>query len=172
MRSYVYLAAAAATLSVATPALAGPYTVTADAKGTVLQSLTLVNKADLDFGTVAPDFLVADTVSVDADSGARTTAASKVVLLPGTFSRGIFEGAGTPGNTAQISLTQPAGGVISNGTQTVAATLKLDAASAAPTVTIPVGGKFTVYVGGDFVIGANQASGLYVGQFDVTANYQ
>ena len=33
-------------------------------------------------------------------------------------------------------------------------------------------GSFTVYVGGDFQIAANQANGLYAANFDLTADYQ
>jgi hypothetical protein len=72
----------------------------------------------------------------------------------------------------QITLGQPAGGVIVNGGNSIAAALTLDSASAAPTRTIPVGGVYSVYVGGTFDIAANQASGVYTAQFDVTATYQ
>jgi uncharacterized protein DUF4402 len=171
MRFYLPLAAVAATLVAATPAAAQQATATANAKGIVLQSLTLNWISDLDFGTVAPDTLNPGTVSIDADTGARTTGGA-VVALPGAFSRARFDGAGTAGRTVQLTLTQPAGGVICNSAcaNTVGAVLSLD--SGGTTRTIPVTGAYTAYVGGVFSIGANQASGLYTAQFDLTADYQ
>lgn len=169
MRFTLTLAAAAATLAFATPAAAQQAQATATAKGIVLQSLTLVRTSDLDFGTVAPDVTNPGTVAINANTGARATTGS-VVALPGAFSRASFDGAGNAGNLVQLTLNQPAGAVISSGTNTVGAVLSLD--SAGTTRTIPAGGTFTVYVGGVFSIAANQPSGLYSAQFDLTANYQ
>jgi hypothetical protein len=169
MRFSVSLAALAATLVAATPAAAQQAQATATAKGVVLQSLTLVRTSDLDFGTVAPDASNPGTVTVNADTGARSTGGA-VVALPGAFSRGSFDGAGTAGNLVQLTLNQPAGGVISSGSNTVGALLNLD--SGGTTRAIPAGGTFTVHVGGVFSIAANQPSGLYSAQFDLTADYQ
>ena len=171
MMRYTLLVAAFAA-SIATPALAQQANATANAKGTVLQALTLVNKSDLDFGTVAPDFSNPDVVSIDANSGARTIANGFVVGLPGLYTRAQFDGNGTPGKTVAVSLGQPAGGVVTSGGNVVAAVLKLDSASAAGPLVIPAGGVFSTYVGGDFTIGANQPSGVYTAQFTVTAVYQ
>ena len=57
MRFHVCFAALAATVVAASPAIAQQAPASALAKGTVLQSLTLVRQSDLDFGTVAPDKL-------------------------------------------------------------------------------------------------------------------
>ncbi len=171
MRYSICLAALAASIVAATPAAAQQATATADAKGIVLQSLTLQWVSDLDFGTVAPDVLNPGTVSINADTGARTTGGS-VVALPGAFSRARFDGRGTPSNTVVLSLAQPAGGVICNAgcVDTVGVVLGLD--SGGTTRIIPAGGVYSVYVGGDFSIAANQTSGLYSAQFDLTADYQ
>jgi len=169
MRLKLCLAALAASAVSATPAFAQQATATAEARGVILQSLTLVRQTHLDFGTVAPDALNPGSVSIDADSGARSTGGA-VVALPGAFSRARFDGSGTAGNTVQLTLNQPAGGVIVSGANTVAAVLNLD--SGGTNRTIPAGGVFSVYVGGDFTIAANQASGLYTADFDLTAEYQ
>jgi hypothetical protein len=173
MRFTLTLAAAAATLAFATPAAAQQAQATATgnpvAKGVVILPLTLSKTSDLDFGTVAPDVTNPGTVAINANTGARATTGS-VVALPGAFSRASFDGAGNAGNLVQLTLNQPAGAVISSGTNTVGAVLSLD--SAGTTRTIPAGGTFTVYVGGVFSIAANQPSGLYSAQFDLTANYQ
>ncbi|MGN6058827.1 MAG: DUF4402 domain-containing protein [Sphingomicrobium sp.] len=169
MRFSVSLAAVAATLVAATPAAAQQAQATATAKGIVLQSLTLVRTADLDFGTVAPDVNNPGTVTINADTGARSTGGS-VVALPGSFSRASFDGSGNAGNVVQLTLNQPAGAVISSGSNTVGAVLNLD--SGGTSRVIPAGGTFTVNVGGVFSIAANQPSGLYSATFDLIANYQ
>lgn len=169
MRFSVSLAAVPATLVAATPAAAQQAQATATAKGIVLQSLTLVRTADLDFGTVAPDVNNPGTVTINADTGARSTGGS-VVALPGSFSRASFDGSGNAGNVVQLTLNQPAGAVISSGSNTVGAVLNLD--SGGTSRVIPAGGTFTVNVGGVFSIAANQPSGLYSATFDLIANYQ
>ena len=133
------------------------------------QSLTLNWISDLDFGTVAGDTLNPGTVSIDADTGARTTTGA-VVALPSTFGRAQFDGFASPNQSVQLTLNQPAGGVIINGANSVGAVLDLDAGGVNRTTSST--GAFSVFVGGDFSIAANQAAGLYSAQFDLTADYQ
>src|SRR4029079_15584022 len=130
MRYTVSIAAIAATLVAATPAMAASSaTATANARGIVLKSLSLSSTADLDFGTVAADATNPGTVSVDADTGARSTSGA-VVALPGAFARGQFDGLGDPNATVALTLSQPAGGVIWTGgpacPASIPATLTLD----------------------------------------------
>jgi hypothetical protein len=173
MRLNVCLAALAATFVAATPAMAASTaTATANAKGVVLQSLTLNWVKDLDFGTVAGDPLAGGDVVVDADTGARSTTGA-VVALPGAFNRAQFDGFASPNVPVQLTLTQPAGGVICNGTgcvNTIGAALALDQGGAT-TRNTGTTGAFTVNVGGTFTLGAAQAAGLYTAQFDLTAIY-
>lgn len=169
MRLSLGIAAVAATFAAASPAFAQAYTETAEARGTILQSLTLTKVTDLDFGTIAADALVAGTVSIDADTGARS--GTNVSMLPGVFSRAQFDGLGANAQIVELTLTQPAAGVLVNpaGDQ-IPAVLTLDSNGA--TRTLPASGLFSVYVGGDFDIAANQPNGLYTAQFDLTAEYQ
>jgi hypothetical protein len=172
MRKIVCLAALAASLVAAAPAMAASTaTATANAKGVVLQSLTLNWISDLDFGTVAGDTTNPGTVSINADTGARSTTGA-VVALPGAFGRAQFDGFASANQSVQLTLTQPAGGVICNAAcaNTVGAVLNLDNAGAT-TRNTGATGAFTVFVGGDFSIAANQAAGLYTAQFDLTAVY-
>ncbi len=169
MRFNFYLAAVAATLVAATPAVAQQRSATAEARGVVLQPLTLTKVWDLDFGTVAGSN-VAGGVTVDANSGVRT-ASGGVVAAPSTFSRGRFDGLGQAGQTVGLSLTPPTGNVLVSGSNTVAVnSLSLDSGGA--TRVIGSGGSFTVYVGGDFGIAANQPNGTYSALFSLTADYQ
>src|SRR4051794_8061605 len=115
MRYTVSIAALAATLVAATPAeAASTATATANARGIVLKSLSLSSTADLDFGTVAADATNPGSVTVDSNTGVRTTGGA-VVALPGAFGRGQFDGLGDPNASVQLTLSQPAGGVICSG---------------------------------------------------------
>ena len=107
MRFTVYLAAAAATLAVATPAVAQQASANALAKGVVVQPLDFAKDQDLDFGTVVGS-AVAGNVVIDADTGGRTIGGgvTGVPSFPGD--RGLFTGAGTAGQTVLLTLNAPA----------------------------------------------------------------
>lgn len=169
MRLSLGIAALAATFALASPAAAQTAsTATAEARGTILQTLSLSRVEDLDFGTIAADDTLAGTVTIDADTGARS--GSNVSLLPGLFHRAEFQAYGATNQVVTFALTQPAGGVLVNGANSITANLVLDQD---PTLTRTVGasGVVTVYVGGTFGIAANQANGVYAADFDLTANF-
>jgi len=171
MRFSLYLAAAAATLAAATPAAAQQASANALAKGVVVQPLTLAQVQDLDFGTVVGS-AASGTVHIDADTGGRTVTGgvTGVPSFPGN--RGLFQGAGTAGQTVQLTFTQPAVLVSqSNPTDLITVnSMFLDSAGA--TRVIGTGGVFNVGVGGDFTIAANQPPALYQATFTLTADYQ
>lgn len=177
MRLNLCLAALAATL-VATPALAQSFpsdTENATARGTVLQSHSLVNGTALDFGIVTVDPLNAGTVSVSASgSPVRTTGgAGGVTLLPSSFSAARFDGLAAPLENVVLTLTPPTGGYITdaaNDTITVSS-MYVDQSNNLNRQANG-SGNFTVYVGADFSLAANQASGVYSGTFQLTAEYQ
>jgi hypothetical protein len=172
MRRSLCLAALAASALSATPALAQQASATAEARGVVLQPLTLARIQDLDFGTVVGS-AVAGTVSIDADTGARsvTGGVTGVPSFPGD--RGLFQGAGTAGQDVVLTLNAPTLLIsTSNPLDTITVnSMALDAGNAT-TRTIGVTGIFQVGVGGDFAIAANQPAGLYTANFDLTADYQ
>lgn len=172
MRYSLCLAAVAATIASATPAFAQLASATAEARGVVLQPLTLVRLQDLDFGTVVSS-AAAGTVTIDADTGARgvTGGVTAVPSYPGD--RGLFQGAGTPGNDVILSLSAP--GLLisqSNPADTITVNSMVLDNGNATTRTIGATGVFEVGVGGDFAIAANQPAGLYAADFDLTADYQ
>jgi hypothetical protein len=170
MRLNICLAALAATLVAATPAVAQQRTASGTAKGTVLSPLSLVNSGDLDFGTVASTN-VAGTVAVDADTGLRSVTGG-VVPVPSTPTLARFDGLGQAGQTVVLSLTPPTGNVLVSGTNSVTVnSMTLDNGNATTRV-IGSGGNFSVYVGGNFGIAANQANGTYSALFALTADYQ
>src|SRR3954465_3866593 len=110
MRFNLYLAAVAAALVAATPAVAQQASATAEARGVVLSPLTLTKVTDLDFGTVAAT-AVAGTVSVNPDTGIRTVGAGGGAV-PSAFSRGRFDGLAQAATTVQLTLVPPTGNVL------------------------------------------------------------
>lgn len=173
MRFKFALAALAATVAFASPAMAQVVTSTdsAEARGTVLQPLTLIRFQDLDFGTVLGS-AVLGSVTIDADDGNRTVSGGVAEVGINNGQRAIFTGSGPAGDTVDLVLTQPAGGLLyRDATTTLAGVLVLDQGGTT-TRTIDSAGAFAVGVGGTFSIAANQAAGVYVADFDLTAVYQ
>lgn len=169
MRSKILLAALAATTAFAAPAQAQTVSATAEARGLVLQPLTLSRVDDLDFGTVISS-AVAGSVTINEDSGFRTLSGG-VAAGPQAGNRALFAGAGTAGQQVDLDLAYPA--VLVSGANTIAITsLDFDnGGGVATTRTIGAGGTFQIGVGGTFAIGANQPAGLYAADFQVTAEY-
>jgi len=178
MRLNICLAAVAATLVAATPAVGQQVSVNnATAKGTVLLPLSLSETQQLDFGTVIASTTVgADgNVVIDPATGARSFPAGNVIgvaTYPGQ--RGLFQGAGTAGRSVLLTLTPPS--VLTSGTNTLAVnSMSFDGCGAgcvSTSRTIDVTGAFTIGVGGDFEVLANQPNGLYSASYAVTADYQ
>ena len=101
-----------------------------------------------------------------------TSMCAGVVAVPSTPTRARFDGLGQAGQTVLLTLTPPTGNVLVSGTNTVTVnSMSLDQ-SGATTRVIGSGGNFSVYVGGDFGIAANQPNGVYSALFTLTADYQ
>lgn len=174
MRSNICLAALAATLVTATPALAAPGTAsaTAEARGVVLQPLTLVKLQDLDFGTVVGS-AAAGTVSIDPDTGARTVTGgvTGVPSFPGD--RALFQGAGSVNQDVLLSMAAPTVLVsTANPADTINVTSMTFDNGNTTLRNLGASGVIQFGIGGDFAIAANQPAGLYTANFDVTADYQ
>ena len=168
MRFKLAFAALAATVAFASPALAQTAaTEPAEARGTILQRLTLVEDANLDFGTVLSS-AAAGTVSIDSDSGVRsvTLGVSGVAINPGH--RAQFTGYGDPNMQVNLSLSAPAF-LVSGANAVGVSSMTFD--SGGTTRVINATGAFQFGVGGTFAIAANQPAGLYTGVFTVTAQY-
>ena len=174
MRFNICLVALAATVVTASPAFAQQASATAEARGRVLAPLTLTKAFDLDFGTVSSDPLAAGTVAVDVTNPASPARnfTGGVTLVPSVWQPAEFDGKGEPGRAFTLTLNPPAS-LTSGGNSITVNSMVLDTCSCVTdTRSADLAGNFTVYVGGDFAIGANQASGLYTANFTVTADYQ
>jgi hypothetical protein len=168
MRLTLGIAAIAATFAAATPASAQ---VAADARGTILQPLTLSKTQDLDFGTVVASNTLG-TVTINADTGVRTSTGG-VTLVGNQGTRGLFIGAANPNSTVTLTVS-PVTSLVnqSDNTQTIDVTnFVLDQSDLRIR---PMGSNstFQVGVGATFNIKANQLQGLYRTTFQVTAQYQ
>ena len=174
MRYTICLAALAATLATATPAFAQAVSASAnaEARGVVLQPLTLTKVDDLDFGTVIST-AVAGTVVIDADDGSRSVTGGVLAVPSYPGGRGLFSGNGTAGQDVNLTLNSP--GLLVSTTNpldvVVVNSMYLDNGNLLVR-TIGLTTVFDVGVGGDFAITANQPNGLYSAQFDLTADYQ
>jgi hypothetical protein len=190
MRFNLRLAALAATVAFASPALAQEIepaptptpapapvatdTATATAKGLVLQPLTLTKVDDLDFGTVLAS-TVAGSVTIDADTGGRTADGGVTLVASNPGGRGLFTGAGTEGQEVLLTLTPPAQNLLISSTDsddTILISEMVFDEEDSTTRTIGDGGTFNVGVGATFEIAASQPNGFYRADFDVTADYQ
>jgi len=174
MRFKICFAALAATVVAASPAFAQQASATAQARGLVLQPLPLSKAFDLAFGTVSGDPTNPGTVVVGVTNPASPTRTQTgaVTLVPSVWQPAEFDGAGEPGRAVTVTLNPPA--TLVSGTNSITVnSMVLDTCNCTTdTRTVDGAGAFKVYVGGDFAIAANQASGLYTANFDVTADYQ
>ncbi len=136
-------------------------TANADARATILDQITVTKTSDLDFGTIVVG-ATGGNATLSAASGAVNCAAA--LVCSGTTSAAAFSVAGTAGETVDITVDSTVN--LLSGTDSMTASL----ASSDATLVLAGGDSFTV--GGTLAVGANQATGDYVGNFDVTVNYQ
>jgi len=174
MRLNICLAALAASIAVASPAFAQTVTASAqaEARGLVLQPLTLTKVDDLDFGTVISTAAAGD-VTIDEDTGNRVVTGG-VLPGPANGNRALFSGAGTAGQQVDLTLTPPVGNLLYSGTNTINISyFSMDGGVGLTDSRVINGsGTFDVGVGGTFDIAANQTAGVYAADFDLTAEYQ
>ncbi len=144
---------------------------TADARAQILTAVNVSVAAGsvLDFGKVAAD-ANGGTVVLAAATGARTCTG---VTCVGTSSAVTFNITGETGETVgvtiptgNITLTHTAGA--GTGTMTLSSLTNTTSGNAV----VLAAGANPFSVGGTITLGANQASGVYNGQFTVSVDYQ
>lgn len=172
MTTIVRLLAASAGLApllLAAPAVAARVSASKNdaSKATILRSLSVVKKADLDFGELV--VASAGTAVIDPITGGVTTTGS--VTPVGTSAHpATFTATGSKNSVvniklpaAAVTLTRAGGG----GTMTVS-NWTLDGKTNRK---FPLNRAFDFNVGGTLNIGAGQPDGDYVGTFTVTVQY-
>jgi Mat/Ecp fimbriae major subunit len=135
-------------------------TANADARATILRQITVTKTADLDYATIVTG-AAASTVQVST-AGVRTCGSG--LVCTGTVTAAGFSVVGTVGQVATVSV--PATVTLTSGANTMSSTL----VSSTSSITLAALNSFTV--GGTLSVGANQADGVYLGNFTVTVDYQ
>lgn len=164
------LALAIATLaatSVAAAPVASP--TPPSGRALLLIPLTLTKVDDLSFGTIIPSTTTQVTVTIDPSTGVRN-ASIPSALYPGDVGqRGLFAGAGSPGQQVIIAMTPATSLTDGAGNSINVVAMFLDGPA---TRTIAADQTFFVGVGGAIQVAANQPDGLYSSTFILTADYQ
>ena len=164
------LSPALAALLLAAPASlrAEPVATVTQAEVAVLRPLTLLKRDDLDFGALYSS-ATAGTATLNPFTGA-VTVAGGVALAPGTSNAASFIGAGTRRTPVIIRLPRnPITLTRSGGTETM--TVSNWTTDGGTTRVINAFEALEFKVGARLNVGANQADGTYVGNFDVTVVY-
>jgi hypothetical protein len=167
MTKFVKIAALAATVLAATPAVAAPVGVTGappSASARIIRPLTLTATGSLDFGTIVMNGVTANrTVTLNADTSI-TCATELVCDLNGTVPT--YNVRGTNGQVVNIIKNNSTLNGSNGGTLTltpVGAASVLLTNSGAPGVDFAIGGSIT--------ISPTQADGVYTGTVDVQVDY-
>lgn len=151
------------------PALAASIAATRDSAGdaTILGSLSVLKKGDLDFGALA--VTTAGTAVIDPVSGTLTTTGG-VMRLDNSAHAAIFTGTGSRNSVVLIKLPKnPVTLTRVGGTEKM--TVSNWTLDGKTNRKVPPTQAFDFAVGGTLNVGAAQAEGIYVGTFTVTIQY-
>ena len=162
-------AAGAIALVAAASAEAAPVAAGTNASGTVsvLESLSLLRKSDLDFGILVPT--TAGTAVVNPVSGAVTTTGG-VTAVGSSGHRAVFTATGSRNSVVLIRIPQkPIMLTRVGGTETM--TVSSWTLDGDKNRKIALGKAFDFGVGATVTVNAGQAEGTYIGTFDVTVQY-
>ena len=132
----------------------------------ILEQVSIVQVADLNFGTIVPDTVSDVGVHIGADATNTRTCGILTCADAASVSAGQFDVTGAAGLvvdvTGSLSVTLTDG----NGNSMP---ISLEKSESDMTMT---GSAMPVYVGGTVTVAANQAPGLYSTTVDLTAEYQ
>jgi uncharacterized protein DUF4402 len=146
---------------------AAPAIKSAAGQATVLNSLSVLKRADLDFGELVVSG--AGTAVIDPVSGSLTTTGPLVAV--GTSAHpALFTGTGSKNSVVHIRLPQnPITITRVGGTETM--TVSGFTMDGAANRKIPPNDVFDFQVGATLNVAAGQVPGTYTGTFDVTVQY-
>jgi Mat/Ecp fimbriae major subunit len=135
----------------------------------VMQQITLTKTNDLRFGAIIQQTAI-NRITINQTTGARTASRGAATLLPSLpFGRAQFQITGQP--STQIRVTLPANFAVTRiggGTMTVN-TMRSNTTGGL--ATLNASGQFGLNIGARLNVNANQLSGLYSGNFNITVNY-
>jgi hypothetical protein len=159
----------------AMPAYADSETRTGEA--VIITPLSFISFEDLNFGQIIASGTPGTVVL--APNGTRT-ADNGIVLVGASHQRASFTGRGRRNQNVNISLasnsitvTNPAGNTMTVGTFTIGSTPSVVLTTTPRRFRIAsTNGIFVFNVGASLAVGANQAPGIYTGDWDITLDYQ
>lgn len=146
------------------PALAA--SATSASTAAVIQPITIVNVTPLDFGAVVSG-ASAGTVVI-TPGGVRSVAGGAVLGNAGAAGAAAFAVAGLPSATYSISLPSS---ITASDANSDDMTVDTFTSNPSGTGALSVLGVQTLFVGATLHVGANQATGVYTGTYDVTVAY-
>lgn len=160
--SRVFLAATVTTMALAGPATAAQTTAVTTVN--VVKPVSLAKLQDMDFGTLSFGDFTGDRTVILSRAGAISCAAD--IVCSGVGKQARFNLKGT--NKMTVLLTY-SGGVLSNGTDTIA--LSVDGPAS---LAVPNSGNqgLDFDVGGSLIVSSALVGGVYTGTMTVTADYQ
>jgi hypothetical protein len=142
-------------------------TATATARAEVLQQISAVNTAELDFGTISRGSIPGQ-VTIAADGSGRSVSGG-VSGAGGNPHPATFLASGTPNRTYTIS--HDSGATLTNGSGDTLSisSLLIDGPN---TRQFDTNGESVIGVGGTLAVAGNQPEGSYSGSFSLTVDYQ
>jgi hypothetical protein len=165
--SRLRLLAASATLLVSAAGSAAPATKGAPDEAAILSPLSVIKRADLDFGTL----VVSGAGTAVIDPIANSEAVTGPIVPAGTTAHAAkFTATGSKNAIALIRLPKnPIDVTRVGGTEKMTVTNWTQ--DGATNRRIPLTDTFDFWVGATLNVGANQAEGTYTGTFTVTVQY-
>lgn len=164
------LLGATAALVTAAPAFAAVGSTTAKAasvpataKAQIVDPLTLTKSADLDFGTIVKKATLGTTAETIVISTAGTVTCSGNTLCSGLTTAAAFN---VTGSADQIVKVYVAASNLSSGANQIVFT-----PTAVPAITLNSTGDGSFKVGGSIPVSSATPSGVYLGNMDVTVDY-
>ena len=142
---------------------------TASAGANIISPLTITKVSDLHFGDLVPS--TTESVTVVMGQSGTITSEAQYYLSTGTRSAASFKITGQPNHSYNIvadetvTLAGPSG-------STMTLTFDPNLSITGTTITMPSSGTETLNLGGSLVLAANQVSGTYTVDFDVTVAYE
>lgn len=146
----------------------GTDSASADASCEIMQPIALLKVDDLQFGTIISSG-VQGTITIGTGSDAATPAGGAAIYVAsGPSTRAEFTVSGEP--DAQYSVSYPASvELVNSELDTMDAVLSCNLA--ADTGTLDGSGDGSFFLGGVLTVGANQPSGDYTVNFNVSVDY-
>ena len=144
-------------------------TGTASAGANIISPLTITKDTDLHFGDLVPS--TTESVTVVMNQSGVITSAAQYYLSTGNRTAASFKITGQPNHSYNIvadetvTLAGPSG-------STMTLTFDPNLSITGTSITMPSSGTETLNLGGSLVLAANQVSGTYTVDFDVTVAYE